>query len=617
MDLPTDGSDRSITPVQSWENEYDLDQMTSEELEQQISEMRNRISVLKETPPTTAEEEVVSDDEIDDITPLEVAKIKPIQFTATKETTIRMAPSLDSHVQRTLAPGVKIFGDKMCQAPPGVWLRIVSRGKPKGWSLVCLSNTTSILLKISNPNNEIPEHIQAFITKYELNTVVTSALLELPESDRHSLINNKTKQYESWENTNALIMHQIRVASKDEADQLSPDCNDTIALELPVIKLKSIETMNENINNALSTDDREAAIELCTSNIPINLKKILRKEIEKRGGNQFSISHPLFPLRIQLLSLWVLYSRIQEKITYSEICPVLANWGIDGRNKAVGDSLKRKCAKCGGIYPESGLMIHESSCKRGLTKYNQRANRKDRLRDFISSNISNLPDNINPSYSVFDGMWDTIFEDDDTKIKRSWSITRPFIEFHHNDVRRHYKLADIVWSSNNKGLSLRLVLLNPPATWSSVFSISLAPSTEEDMLCGIQSDNSEKVRSFKLYRSAPRREREQQSDNNLSPQVLRQNQPKKKHLIQTHTIRKTSHNASGVFCTGVYVTGTQPGTSAEDHPLLGKGARMISVNGQKVNNNSNVELMMGSSPKVFVIEFNEAVAVEENLERIK
>eukprot|EP00755_Sulcionema_specki_P009007 Sspe_Gene.42478::Locus_20620_Transcript_1_1_Confidence_1.000_Length_981::g.42478::m.42478 len=142
-----------------------------------------------------------------------------MQYRTLSDATVHAFPGHSAPVVGELQAGTVVQVDGLAQVDPGSWARVCdAKGSPYGWMLQCRLDGSGVALVRSDRSevraSEEEEAVQQFIRKHSLNSMVSSALLDLPPDTRAKVMGEEITK--DWGNLNALVMHRIRIACGEE-----------------------------------------------------------------------------------------------------------------------------------------------------------------------------------------------------------------------------------------------------------------------------------------------------------------------------------------------------------------------------------------------------------------
>ncbi|KAJ9448615.1 hypothetical protein DIPPA_29597 [Diplonema papillatum] len=288
---------------------------------------------------------------------------------------------------------------------------------------VVLSLITAAAAEKNKERHEV-EAVQVFIKRHALNTVVASALSELPPASRRAVVEEiDCEHFEAWENKNAVIMHRIRVASGEEVDPAAhrePDENvdarapangtapgETVLrkrlvhLNPPVAPgsrrtpaalttslRRAVAAVSSRMAALLQHGDREGLRQICRGSV-LSLARDLQNEghddevtgtvralkaglkvtqgVSARKKEEESLLSDLLVRRLQMVCLQLLAAQATDADLRAEMHPVLKEWGKRCRKKQANrttnsNTHKRTCPHCDcRVMPELAA-DHEEYC---------------------------------------------------------------------------------------------------------------------------------------------------------------------------------------------------------------------------------------------------------------
>eukprot|EP01064_Diplonema_japonicum_P003616 TRINITY_DN12328_c0_g1_i1.p1 TRINITY_DN12328_c0_g1~~TRINITY_DN12328_c0_g1_i1.p1 ORF type:complete len:1913 (+),score=504.34 TRINITY_DN12328_c0_g1_i1:58-5796(+) len=519
------------------------------------------------------------------------------------------APDLEAPMIGWIMNGTPAMVDSLCQAPPGIWARIVSskHHTVKGWALISHHHGTNIQLVRTidcktNESSREPEEeevLQNFIKSNSLNTVVSSALLELIP-DMRTEVMKACSDFEAWENRNALIMHRVRVANNEEVDEqqarkLISEAKDESDDDGPKLALpatgfaKAISSFNNKVATYLQDNDRQSLKLLCKSTLVTLVRKLITEQvdvepelgkqaeecktqlIEKGLSTKTEAAALTLQHRLHALCLWLITAQAEDADLHRQMTPIMRDWSKQSR-RGKRDKSTTTCEICNSGLQPAIKEAHMAACKeenaaKKRKRYFYNNERAERLAQLEKLQLkAGLPATTEAPFSTFDGMWDTVFSNG-TRMYSSWNILRPVITFRHREVLTAYTISEVMWEGS-VGLSFKLSIASPPESWSTTYHIALIPHPNcLDTLIGRQYESDIKEeRSFKLVRSKkkPHRPPEQEA-----------------------MLAKNVEGEVGIECLGTYITEVHERSPA-DQAGITPGCRVLAIDRCPVSNNDSV-----------------------------
>ena len=541
-----------------------------------------------------------------------------VVYVALHDLPIHASPCLDADTRGTITSGTKCSIDGLCRATPGVWARLVN-GKGtsvRGWLLVSEYDGLRVHMHKKGPEDNDAEKrermnlAQPFVKRHALNTVVTSALLELT-LEQQEKVQQESGELEDWENKNALIMHKVRVAAGEELSRAEVERRLAESADLgkaasspkrpSAFGRAAIAAMNK-VRTLLKEGDRDALVAYCKASLPPLLQKLLNErqedsavaleECRRRVSDATGLTGKKLDSqvvqRLYALCLWMVTAQADAADSHSHVSPLMRNWSRQTRRslrEREKKPTKQECPLCAAKMREDKFDDHFAACKEvqpDEAKARTTAHHRALLHKMVESLCSQrgeVPTTSN--FAGFDGTWKSVFEGDGDS-ESCWLFERPQVGFRHPEVGENYRIGSLRWKGTTE-VSFRLQIKNPPAGWSSLYLLSIATSSRHNVLVGVQMDvDAGEESKFELHRTGELK---------VNP-----------HVVLRASLCKDTFNDSGIECRGAYVKHVRSCSPAEEVEIR-RGCRIISIDGRDVSNADDVNEILRNAPEVVDITF--------------